>query len=113
MRNSIATALALSLSVSGAHAATRTTYLTGNTLYAACTPIIGEATGYVLGVVDTQAQAEAQGLTPLFPLCIPQGVTGSQLADVTCVYLRDHPSMRHQSASLITVIAIATAFPCQ
>ena len=47
---------------------TRTTYLTGNTLYAACTPIIGEATGYVLGVVDTQAQAETQGLSSVVPV---------------------------------------------
>ena len=45
-------------------------------------------------------------------LCIPQGVTLSQILDIVKLELRDHPESRHYTAASLVVVALAKAFPC-
>jgi len=45
-------------------------------------------------------------------ICVPSGVTISQLADIVTKYLRDNPEVRHFTAASSTTVALARVFPC-
>jgi hypothetical protein len=67
--------------------------------------------GYVEGVADTMARNDPVlgGLRA----CIPAGVTGGQLRDITVKMLQDRPEIRQNNAASIVASALSTAFPCR
>lgn len=44
--------------------------------------------------------------------CIPRGVSHNQLRDVAVLFLRSHPELRHERASVLIPRALSQAFPC-
>lgn len=61
------------------------------------------ATGYIMGVSDTQQQVGH---------CSGAHVTVGQTRDVVKLYLEQNPSVRDMSADLLAAIALGLAFPC-
>jgi hypothetical protein len=80
-------------------------FVTGNQLLSWCSTDATEpaCASYVLGVADSIINQMA---------CIPRGVVGAQLVDITVAWLRAHPQIRHEGAQSMVATAIATAFPC-
>src|SRR3954463_4178783 len=67
--------------------------------------------GYVAGAIETNTQlVELQ--VPIGALCVPNGVTGTQVADVVCRYVRDNPQERQFSAAVVSILALRKSFPC-
>jgi hypothetical protein len=46
-------------------------------------------------------------------ICIPVGVTGNQLLDMTLNYLQAHPEQRHEYIGNILPDVLIDAFPCK
>jgi len=90
------------------------TFLSGNKLLEACTPVqLPFCYGYVEGVADAlQSTFSALHMQQHALFCLPQGVTSRQLVDIATNYLRDHPEQRHTVASANVALALANAFPC-
>lgn len=90
---------------------------TGNRLYEDCRSENyfnrGYCGGYVTGIVDTIEAMQASGVLPANALCIPEGVTKGQLADVVERFLADRPERRHHEAGSLVPEALAAAFPCR
>jgi len=88
----------------------------GNRLYEDCSADTyfnrGYCGGYVVGIVDTIESMQASGVLPANAMCIPEGVTKGQLADVVQKHLQDHPELRHHEAGELVPMAINRAFPC-
>ena len=59
--------------------------------------------GYVAGVADETTTK----------LCIPKGVTRTQIAEVVRKYLQDHPAELHLDPNVLVLKAIRTAWPCK
>ena len=89
-------------------------FVSGNRLLEACTPVqTPSCYAYVEGVTDAlQSTFSALHMQQHALLCLPQGTTSRQLADITINYLRDHPEQRHTVASGNVALALANAFPC-
>jgi hypothetical protein len=89
-------------------------YLTGTALYELCTADERSkqlsCLSYIEGASDALGTAVKLIGQPLF--CTAQGVSVGQEKDVVVGYLRDHPTDRHQSAGVLTAIALTIAFPC-
>lgn len=89
----------------------------GNRLYEDCRSENyfnrGYCGGYVIGIVDTIEAMQESRLLPADALCIPEGVTKGQLADVVTRYLADHPAQRHDEAGNLVPEALKRAFPCR
>ena len=84
----------------------------GNDLWNSCNrPQQIECSGYVTGVIEGFFLAEAEQKVSSI-MCIPRGVANSQATSIVIKYLRENPSSRHKSASLLVVLAISEAFPC-
>lgn len=83
----------------------------GNRLYEDCRASNyfnrGYCGGYVIGVVDA---VERSGSGPR--ICVPEGATKGQLADVVLKYLEDHPERRNRDAGELVPEALHAAFPC-
>ena len=62
------------------------------------------ALGYIRGVADTASNDL---------VCPPDGVTYGQAFDVVHNWLITNASTRHNSASLITLVALGTTWPCK
>lgn len=90
---------------------------TGNRLFEDCTATNyfnrGYCGGYVTGIVDMLEALSARGVLPARTLCIPEGATKGQLADVVQKYLGDHPERRHLDAGGLVPEALNAAFPCK
>lgn len=105
----------------------RADFYDGNRLYRHCTASQSSATyyqedanciGYIAGAYDGIMTG---GLTAAvywnlpdhqYPLCVPDNVDLGQIRDVVIKYLRENPSDRHHSASLIVFWALIKVFPC-
>lgn len=61
------------------------------------------AWGYVVGVYDSYSSG----------ICTGGGVTVKQISDVVHKYLKDNPAQRNLDASVLVLVALGTAFPCQ
>lgn len=89
----------------------------GNRLYEDCSGETyfnrGYCGGYIVGIVDTIESMQSSGLLPKNAMCIPEGVTKGQLADVVTKYLADNPAIRHGDAGNLVPEALNAAFPCQ
>lgn len=89
-------------------AASAGTFENGNNLLAYCKASAGTwessyCLGFIAGVADTNSAL----------LCVPNGVTLRQLADVVAKNLEKHPEARHFPAYDLTTAAILTDFPCR
>lgn len=73
----------------------------------------GYCAGYIVGIVDTVESMQASGVLPKSALCIPEGVTKGQLADVVEKFLADNPVLRNQAAGSLVPQALNAAFPCK
>jgi Rap1a immunity proteins len=89
----------------------------GNRLYEDCRSENyfnrGYCGGYVTGIVDSIEAMQASGVLPESALCIPEGATKGQLADVVRQYLEDHPERRHADAGSLVPEALGRAFGCR
>ena len=88
---------------------------TGNSLLANCQGGdvgMNECMGYVSGVVDQIELLQAALGPKAYNVCLPNGVTKGQLADVTAKYLRDNPATRQNPAANLVFKGMAEAFPC-
>jgi hypothetical protein len=90
---------------------------TGNRLFEDCSAENyfnrGYCGGYVTGIVDMLEALSARGVIPKNTLCIPEGVTKGQLADVVKKYLGEHPERRHLDAGGLVPEALTASFPCK
>jgi hypothetical protein len=64
----------------------------------------GMCLGYILGAADALQSAHK--------ICIPKGVEAAQVLDVVKLYIRQHPEVRHYSASHLVVTALNEKFSC-
>lgn len=91
-------------------------YDTGNRLFEDCNSENyfnrGYCGGYIVGIVDTIEAMQASGLLPKKALCIPEGATKGQIADVVRQHLADHPERRHLDSGSLVPEALNAAFPC-
>lgn len=49
------------------------------------------------------------------PVCgfeTPEGVTGTQMADIFRLYLKKHPERRHEDAATLVLDSLKEVFPC-
>ncbi len=83
-----------------------------NTLPLDQTNAAGFCMGYVTGVSDAVSYAENGG-TFSQNLCIPKGVSSSQIARIVVKYGNDHPERLHLHATVFTIEALQGAFPCR
>jgi hypothetical protein len=65
---------------------------------------------YVSGLVDGIMVAAMATKSDL--LCIPPGVTTSQVHDIVADFIRDNPPMRHLRTDELAYQALGKAFPC-
>ncbi|UWR10889.1 Rap1a/Tai family immunity protein [Sulfitobacter mediterraneus] len=106
----------------------------GNTLYAACSHMNGEATvqaGYCIGYLTGVWEGMKLGASLPFMLegensltkleetsnqllrvCMPSDVERGQMVDVVIKYLDENPADRHGPARMLTWLALLDAFPC-
>lgn len=131
-RSSMACAFALLVLLSVPSAARAD--ITGNLLFSACTADKTFVKGYVTGfaaraLVDAGAVAYSMSevtireeraakklaaiIVGMMEYCMPNNVTIVQATDVLCVFLNDHPGVRHQTAALLTSEAFSRAWPCK
>jgi len=72
--------------------------------------------GYISGIEATLGLWEyrsnkAKGPLPP-PACIPDEVTGLELAKVVVKYLNDHPNQLHEDYFTLVLLAFSQAYPC-
>lgn len=88
---------------------------TGNDLLRVCSESDGSSTvecvTFLKGAVQGAQAATALTSTCLFDL--PGGIEMSQVRDVAVQGIQAHPTIRHHSAALLTVGALAAAWPCK
>jgi hypothetical protein len=84
----------------------------GNAFLARCAKSKPEpCRAYISGVVDGLIVAGMATKANL--ICLPSGVTTSQVHDLVVGYMRDNPSLRHLRTDALTYKALSQAFPCQ
>ncbi len=94
-------------------------FVDGNTLLSFCEVSPHNASGYILGVVDANTSIKFDvlnnGNLQWRPkkICIPSGVTGGQLVDIACSYIKNTPEDRHWPASMLVYTSVHKSFPCQ
>ena len=87
-------------------------YYDGNGLLEVCEGLVPQgATMYAIGIID-YAQIIAFQSEIASSICVPQDVTGGQVRDVVCNYLRGNPQNRHWDAAALAHNALSSAFPC-
>lgn len=64
----------------------------------------GLSSGYILGIHNT---LQAAGF-----ICTPNGVSGSQIADIMEDFLVNNPKIRHEGAFDLIYTAFTNTFPC-
>jgi hypothetical protein len=73
---------------------------------------IGYCLGYISGISDGITTLQMLKPPNWTPICKPDWLTDRQLRDVVVKYLVDHPEERHEPISLLTVLAMRSAWPC-
>lgn len=99
--------------------------LTGNTFLAECgavSPAVMPAAKFRAGAQGTYNMGQCWGylsgflhgyiMAPTADICIPDGVTNSQLMDALIMFLRDQPARRHQPIWDLTAAAMRRSFSC-
>jgi len=90
---------------------------TGNDLVEVCDEtnelILALCSSYVGGIADAHvAFVNLEIMESVW--CVPKvGIMGSQISRVVAKYLKEHPEELHFRASLLVVLALTEAFPCE
>ena len=95
-------------------------FVDGNGLHRFCQSEPEFAHGYVVGIVErllstqelNSLRRHTDDSVHVPTVCLPDAVVTTQLRDVACKYLREHPEERHEHASYLVARSMATAFPC-
>src|SRR3954454_9533852 len=89
----------LLVTISASYAAEDQLFVNGNILYELCQKPgdVGTVRGYVTGVIDYNATLRSVE-ERISPLCVPNNVTGSQVSNIVCQYVRNNPKIRLYSA---------------
>ena len=102
------------LVLSSSHA-TAGEFLAGNDLHNTCTEkdhlSVAACAYYIAGVVDASELFVLLEVSSRH-FCLPPEASTTQTADVVRRYLANHPEKRHNSASSLSIVALAEAFPC-
>jgi hypothetical protein len=86
-------------------------FISGNDLKGYCDRGSAACAGYVMGVTDGFLfEDQKTGTKP--EMCLPSGITGNQLTDMTKQYLEANPDKRHWAASVLVWNALAAKFWC-
>ncbi len=72
----------------------------------------GYCHGFIWGTLHGVNEATIRAQEKKY-VCIPQGVTISQLTRLTKKYLEENPQKLHLLASTLIVNAVTTAYPCR
>jgi hypothetical protein len=87
----------------------------GNELLQVCSaegdPDFWFCLGYLTGFNQSIVALVTIGAMKL-PYCPPKGFTNRQFRNVVVSYLRAYPEQLNQSAELLTLSALSTAYPC-
>jgi hypothetical protein len=108
----VASGAAIALSASPAAAY----FFTGNQLWEYCKTNREGASLIVMGMTDSILNYETdyvdlENKTHKGLVCLP-AVTGAQLTDMICLYLKDHPENRHVPAANHVFAILVEKFPC-
>lgn len=106
--------LVLIITAVTAEASSTTSFIRGNQLLDLCksnnTVEQGVCEGYVMGVNDTM---HSGFLDKIFQVCIPLGVSPTQLRSVVINYMQTVPHKLNFVADGVVAEALAVAFQCQ
>lgn len=47
------------------------------------------------------------------PACVPNGITGREIAEVVVRFISEHPAEKHHAMSDVALAALLNAFPCR
>lgn len=71
-------------------------------------------TGYINGMLDTNATVRMLNGDPAAIFCLPQqGIASEQAIRIVVKYLNDNPQHLNQSARVTAAMAVRVAFPCR
>lgn len=107
-----AVAAAAMLSSGGAWAG----YYTGNEIIESCETTKNPCVSFMMGVVDTIEILSVDDditLDQFYRWCVPDGVTGVQLARIMAKYLSENPQQLTFPAAGLASLALNGAFPCE
>ena len=71
----------------------------------------GIVLGYLQGIVDATNGIRNTSTGTMF--CVPKGVTGNQLVDISYIFFEQNPQLRHYSADSLIAAALQKSFPCK
>ena len=74
-------------------------------------PALIDCLAYIKGVVDMISTFQDKKMIPQ-ALCVPPGTGVEKLWIVVHSFLKDHPSENPPDASILVLVALATAWPC-
>lgn len=63
--------------------------------------------------IDENTKREATASLGQFWGCRPENASYSQVSDVTILYLKNHPKVRHFESSMLIAAAMREAWPCK
>ena len=73
----------------------------------------GLCLGVIKGVKDMLIVMNLQQ-PPVVPVCFPEsGISTNQAYEIVYSYLKTHPEELHKSNTLLTLLALKEAFPCE
>ena len=72
----------------------------------------GVCFGYLNAMADVLSKSSDRGGYLGWRACLSPGIMGKQIYDVAVQFLKNNPSQRHLSASLLVAHAFSDAWPC-
>ena len=76
-----------------------------------------QCVSYLRGMSQTfniwQAFNESRKQANPAPVCVPNGVSGREMAMVVVKYIKDHPTTMHSPYSAVAFHALADSYPCK
>lgn len=118
-RLSVTFAVALTFTTIAGTSQSLSQFYDGNELHDLCKTNRAMTFGFTAGLVDATAASlySSQSISGDFvflksPFCIPDKATLSQVTDVICQSLDQHPASRHAQAATLAVNALTAAWPC-
>lgn len=98
--------------VSLAPAASLAGFIDGTNLVNFCRNHPQAASDYLMGLVDGAVLNQSDLGFTRSKICIPDTAYASQVRDVACQYLENHPEVRHLGAADILLGHLSETFPC-
>ena len=108
-----AATFAVAVLVGHAEAQEVAAFESGDQFLAKCDQSADFCMGFIEATADAMNAAHSSGGTVGgWTACIPAGAMSDQVRDIAMTYLRNHPELRHASATSLIANALANAFPC-